>query len=60
MEKYEKMVALNKKASDEKIERILNMNASIDKKADILVDEANSSGGLDNITIILVEQEVEE
>ena len=51
---------LTNMVSDEKIERILNMNASIDKKADILVDEANSSGGLDNITIILVEQEVEE
>ncbi len=46
--------------NDERIEEILNLDKSINEKADILVKEANDAGGLDNITLILVEQEVDE
>lgn len=46
--------------NDERIEEILKYSKSINEKADILVEEANNAGGLDNITLILVEQEVDE
>ena len=45
---------------DKRIEEILCYEKSIEEKLDILVNEANNAGGYDNITIILVEQEVEE
>ncbi len=45
---------------DKRIEEILCEDRSIEEKVDILVNEANNAGGYDNITIILVEQEVEE
>ncbi len=46
--------------NDKRIEEILNLDKSIEEKADILVKEANDAGGLDNITLILIEQEVDE
>jgi protein phosphatase len=42
--------------SEESISRVLsNTSAPIEKKADILIDEANRGGGGDNISVILLE-----
>lgn len=43
---------------DSEIENILNLEKSVEEKLEILVDTANNNGGLDNISVILISQEV--
>ena len=43
---------------DEQIQEILSRSASLDVQADALVDLANRMGGKDNISVILITQEV--
>lgn len=40
---------------DEEMAKILSKRIALDKKAAILVEEANRQGGHDNISLILVE-----
>ncbi len=40
---------------DDEIARILDKRCSVERKAAVLVDEANKHGGYDNISLILVE-----
>lgn len=40
---------------DDKIKEILNENISLQEKGDKLVNEANDNGGLDNVSVILLE-----
>jgi protein phosphatase len=42
---------------DSKIKKILDEKISIEDKANKLINEANDNGGLDNISVILVEAE---
>lgn len=37
------------------IEKLVSDNLSLDDKADVLINEANAAGGLDNITVALVQ-----
>lgn len=41
---------------DEQIESIVEMNAPLEEKTQILVDLANQAGGLDNCTVILIDR----
>ena len=45
---------LSNMVSDEKIYEILKLDTNIEKKVDLLVEEANKNGGRDNIAIILI------
>lgn len=41
--------------SNREIEKILNLSADIDQKVDLFIQSANRRGGIDNITVILME-----
>lgn len=45
---------LSNMVSDEKIYEIVKLDTNIEKKVDLLVEEANKNGGRDNIAIILI------
>lgn len=45
--------------SNQQIEHVLSQDLSLNDKTDILIDQANSAGGLDNITIALIQVESE-
>ena len=51
---------LNTMISDNEIKEVLTMNNSIYEKVDILIDRANNAGGVDNISLILIELNDEE
>ena len=40
---------------DEEMAKILNKRTDLEKKAELLVAEANKKGGFDNISVILVQ-----
>lgn len=46
---------LSGKVSEEKMKRIIYTDEAVDKKAQMLIDEANSAGGEDNITVSLIQ-----
>ncbi|MGN0297959.1 MAG: Stp1/IreP family PP2C-type Ser/Thr phosphatase [Lachnospiraceae bacterium] len=46
---------LSNMVTDRRMEEILNEESSIEEKARNLIDEANFCGGLDNITVLLIE-----
>lgn len=50
---------LTNMVSDERIECVLKQDISIEEKVDILVRESNENGGLDNITVLLIQIESE-
>ena len=40
---------------DEEMAKILNKRTTLERKAEILIEEANKRGGYDNISLILVQ-----
>lgn len=51
---------LSNMVSDEKMEEILRAEDDLNHKAERLVSEANQNGGRDNITVILIDPELNE
>lgn len=47
---------LSNMLSSEDMAEILQMEESLEKKAQLLVDQANAKGGLDNISLVLIEE----